>query len=91
MCDGIEHINNWVAKVRFSDPSPSISKHATDALMYKGFQHILDAFKDTIECCGSLEPILSQKAMKIKVSTTFNPLCTSYKLTFYLISFFNML
>ena len=91
MCDGIENINNWVAKVRFSDPSPSVAKHATDALMYKGFQQILDAFKDTIECCRSLEPNLSQKAMQIQVNTTFNPLFTSHKLNFYLISLFDML
>ncbi|POW15584.1 hypothetical protein PSHT_06941 [Puccinia striiformis] len=35
---GIEHINHWVAK-------PSIGKHATDALMYQAFGHLLERIR----------------------------------------------
>ncbi|KAI7945019.1 hypothetical protein MJO28_010714 [Puccinia striiformis f. sp. tritici] len=65
---GIEHINHWVAKVRKSDNQPSIGKHATDALMYQAFGHLLERYKEILMHCPSLNNHFKLKAQQISVS-----------------------
>ncbi|KAI7953004.1 hypothetical protein MJO29_008635 [Puccinia striiformis f. sp. tritici] len=66
MADRIEWINNWGAKVCIGDTHPSIHQHATDALMYDGFAHLLGQFKHTIERCSNLDVSLKKKASMIE-------------------------
>ncbi|KAA1086357.1 Eukaryotic elongation factor-2 kinase [Puccinia graminis f. sp. tritici] len=46
--NGQEVINKWVAKIRYSDPQPNVSNHASDSITYWGFGLILTEFKDLI-------------------------------------------
>ncbi|KAA1065376.1 Eukaryotic elongation factor-2 kinase [Puccinia graminis f. sp. tritici] len=64
---GIEHVNNWVAKVRKSDIKPSITKHANDALMYEGFAYLLNEYKESLEMCEHLDKNLKIKASRIEL------------------------
>ncbi|EFP77838.2 uncharacterized protein PGTG_03794 [Puccinia graminis f. sp. tritici CRL 75-36-700-3] len=45
---GKEVVNKWVAKLRYSDPTPNVANHASDAITYRGFALILAEFKDLI-------------------------------------------
>ncbi|KNE89709.1 hypothetical protein PSTT_00999 [Puccinia striiformis] len=72
MADRIEWINNWGAKVCIGDTHPSIHQHATDALMYDGFAHLLGQFKHTTERCSNLDVSLKKKASMIELVRNFN-------------------
>ncbi|KAH9453368.1 hypothetical protein MJO29_012795 [Puccinia striiformis f. sp. tritici] len=63
--EGIATITHWVAKVCLSDTHPSIVKHATDALMYEGFAHLLAQFKSTIANCVPLDAQFKDKAKEM--------------------------
>ncbi|KAA1087189.1 Eukaryotic elongation factor-2 kinase [Puccinia graminis f. sp. tritici] len=68
VADGIEHINHWVAKIRLDEVEPSIDQHATDALMYEGFSHLLAQFKLEISHCEYLRSKLKNKGSSIQAS-----------------------
>ncbi|POW14425.1 hypothetical protein PSTT_02972 [Puccinia striiformis] len=67
MADGTEEINRWVAKVCLDDTHPSINQHATDALMYEGFAHLLGKFKGAIQTCAALKLEFKMKSNAIEL------------------------
>ncbi|KAA1076002.1 Eukaryotic elongation factor-2 kinase [Puccinia graminis f. sp. tritici] len=62
--NGQEVINKWVAKIRYSDPQPNVSNHASDAITYRGFGLILAEFKDLIS--EKLDGLLKIKGSQIE-------------------------
>ncbi|KAI7944448.1 hypothetical protein MJO28_010143 [Puccinia striiformis f. sp. tritici] len=62
-------ITNWVAKMRYRDPSPNLGLHATDARMYEACAHLLRAYQTAITNCHSeaLPAELRQKAMAFQL------------------------
>ncbi|EFP74614.2 alphaK I23 [Puccinia graminis f. sp. tritici CRL 75-36-700-3] len=69
--NGQEVINKWVAKIRYSDPQPNVSNHASDAITYRGFGLILAEFKDLIS--EKLDGLLKIKGSQIE---GFGPILT---------------
>ncbi|KAH9444082.1 hypothetical protein Pst134EB_026467 [Puccinia striiformis f. sp. tritici] len=67
MADGTEEINRWVAKVCLDDTHPLINQHATDALMYEGFAHLLGKFKGAIQTCAALKLEFKMKSNAIEL------------------------
>ncbi|KAA1087446.1 Eukaryotic elongation factor-2 kinase [Puccinia graminis f. sp. tritici] len=74
VADGIEHINHWVAKIRLDEVEPSIDQHATDALMYEGFSHLLAQFKLEISHCEYLRSKLKNKGSSIQAIVANGPI-----------------
>ncbi|EFP77313.2 alphaK I14 [Puccinia graminis f. sp. tritici CRL 75-36-700-3] len=63
--NGREVINKWVAKLRYSDSTPNVINHASDAITYRGFGLILAEFKDFIS--NKLDGVLKVKGNQIEL------------------------
>ncbi|KAA1121844.1 Eukaryotic elongation factor-2 kinase [Puccinia graminis f. sp. tritici] len=62
---GKEVVNKWVANLRYSDPTPNVANHASDAITYRGFALILAEFKDIIT--KELDGLLKVKGSQIEL------------------------
>jgi hypothetical protein len=60
---------DYVAKKRFHDLTPSIEKHATNALMYEASALLLDGFKKVLSRCHALHKAYRKKLQSLEVST----------------------
>ncbi|EFP79068.2 alphaK I7 [Puccinia graminis f. sp. tritici CRL 75-36-700-3] len=58
---------DYVAKKRFHNLTPSIEKHATNALMYKASALLLDSFKKVLSRCQALHKAYRKKLQLLEV------------------------
>ncbi|EFP93934.2 alphaK I3, partial [Puccinia graminis f. sp. tritici CRL 75-36-700-3] len=58
---------DYVAKKRFHDLTPSVEKHATDALMYEASALLLDSFKKVLSRCRALHKAYRKKLQLLEV------------------------
>jgi hypothetical protein len=65
--DGSEIISNYVAKIRYKEDFPSLSSHATDALMYEASGLLLRKFKSIICESKRVDQKFKQRAKNIEV------------------------
>ncbi|EFP80566.2 alphaK I4 [Puccinia graminis f. sp. tritici CRL 75-36-700-3] len=58
---------DYVAKKRFHDLTPSVEKHATNALMYEASALLLDSFKKVLSRCRALHKAYRKKLQLLEV------------------------